>query len=243
MTELEASTVAQQRLLAGYCRNGNLVPIDGAKPSRLETYRRLVFSGIRDALVQSYPLTQALLTEHEWANLVHDFFEQHKCVEPQIWKMPFELIAFVKEKQGDLQTKYPQLIDLLEFEWLEIALYMMPDIPYPMQRSGNPNLSQWIFNPEHRFMRLDFPVHLLNASRITAKDKGVYNVLAYRHQQTGAVHFINLNLELAEALLYLSSGKGSIAEYTAHQTIKDRGLLNAQLLRFFELYKQKGLII
>lgn len=243
MSPLKPSTVNAQTQLAKYCREGELVEIEGAARDRIATYRRLVFSVVSDALVRSYPLTKALLTEIEWANLVHDFFELHKCADPQVWKMPFELIDFVKEKQEHLQEKYPQLIDLMGFEWIEIELYMMPDKPFPKMSCNDPMNEPWVFNPEHQFIILSYPVHDRKANLILSEDKGTYHVLAFRHPHTGSIHFTKLNNAVAEVLTHLASGRGTLKEYLKTSNHFDTNWLSDQMLNFFQVFKAKGLLM
>ena len=186
-------TFQYQVSLANYCRNGALENIPGVTKN-ISHYRRLVFNNVLDSLSAAYPLTENLL-EDEWEALVHRFFATHKLQSPQIWHMPKEIIDYVNCYEKELIMKYPFLPNSLVFEWLEIEVFMMPDIDFPKVATD-----KLFCNPEIRFAEFQFPVHLKKAEQITPNDEGTYYVAIYRNPDTKAVSFTNLSL-LAFTLL------------------------------------------
>lgn len=183
----QKSTYQHQVTLANYCRNGALENIPGVTKN-ISHYRRLVFNTVLDSLSAAYPLTENLLNE-EWEALVHRFFSTHKVQSPQIWNMPKEIIDYINCHEKELLNRYPFLPNLLVFEWLEIEVFMMPDVVFPKAIAG-----KLCCNPEIQLVEFQFPVHLKKAAQITPNDEGTYYVAIYRNPDTKAVSFTNLSL-------------------------------------------------
>jgi len=207
-TQLHNYTQTQQSRLASYCRTGKLNSIDGLTENRVHHYRRLVYNVVDDTLQSAFPLTFDLLTEEEWNELVNFFFSNHKCQSNSVWRMPYEFYSFVEQYDLEIKIKYHFLEDLLLFEWAEIEIYMMPDIPYPEFKLNGGWLSEIIvINPEYRILRLDYPVHLKNPNDISNDDKSEYYVLIFRERESGKVQFMNLSVYFAWLLEEIANEK------------------------------------
>lgn len=209
---LHAETHEAQSKLAAFCRSGREQHLPGLTPGRVHHYRRLVFNVVKDALGSSYPLTVNLLTAKEWENLCHEFFERHDCRDPQVWKMPYELVEYLETRDHELKDKYPHLMTLLLFEWKEVEYYMMPDRKQPAPGGGDIWNDPWTLNAEAEIMTLDYPVHLKNARFITRTDQGKYFCLIFRQCDTGKVKFMNLSPFFAWLLATMMAEPASLAE-------------------------------
>lgn len=202
---LSETTHKHQSDLAAFCRTGIYKPIPGVIKENVRKYRELVYNVVDDSLQSAYPLTFNLFDKSEWDKLVHDFFSSHHCQSPQIWKMPKELIDYVKEFEKTHLNTYPFLIDLLLFEWMEVEVYMMEDIEVnsgmPIGSIKSENL---ILNPEIKVLALQYPVHLKKANEIKPEDKGQYFVSMHRDPETGRVHFTDMQYPHVEVIEILS---------------------------------------
>src|SRR6056297_2072235 len=103
-----------QSSLADYCRNGEAVDLPGTTDGRLPQYRRLVFGVISNTMKQAYPIAAKHLGPEVWDQLVEDFFANHACQNPQVWRMPRELIDYVESSGYDEKLQLPHLLDLLK---------------------------------------------------------------------------------------------------------------------------------
>ena len=197
---LLAKTHKHQSSLATYCRNGEPITIEGAIQKNLKHYRRLVINNVLDSLSTAYPITEKLLGENEWEALVNRFFSSYKIQSPQIWYMPKEFKDYVLTYEKTLLEQFFVLETLLEFEWLEVDVFMMPDIPFEKPKEAN----RYALNPETKLLKLDFPVHLKSASLITKEEKNTYFVSLHRNPENGSVQFTNLSIPLVDVLEHLS---------------------------------------
>lgn len=194
-----------QNDLAQFCRTGDNISIPGVKEKNVGRYRQLIYSIVNESIQSAFPLTFNLLDEEEWDKMVDDFFSSHKCQSPLVWKMPKELLDYLQESDYYLLNKYPQLSDLLLLEWYEVEVYMMEDkAAEAYTTTGKLSTDKLIINPEISLLSLSYPVHLKNASSISAEDLGQYFVSLHREPETGKVLFTNIkypHVELIEKLL------------------------------------------
>ena len=197
---LLTKTHHHQSSLATYCRTGNTVEIEGAVQKNLTHYRRLVFNNVLDTLETAYPITKNLLGDENWETIVNRFFSTYNIQSPQIWMMPEEFKNYLLEQEKELLNTYPLLENLLEFEWPEVEIFMMPDIPHEKPEEGF-----YILNPEIDILKLSYPVHIKSPLLITNEDLGTYFVSLHRNPNTGSVQFTNLSIPFVDVLEHLSA--------------------------------------
>jgi hypothetical protein len=243
---LTEHTYDQQRRLADYCRTGELSPIEGLTPNRVENYRRLVSNIVSDSLESAYPLTYNLLDSIEWTEWVHEFFSTQPLGNPQVMRMPFEFLEFTREKGEALTQKYPFLLELMEFEWTESDMYIKPDEDIEdHDEFGDITREPVVLNPEMRWFSLEWPIHTKPAPDIKAEDKGEYYCLAYRDLKTGAIHFNNLGPLLVVLLENLKAGHpfSEILEAVSAQIEIPKGELEASMTSFLRSARDKGIVL
>lgn len=203
-----------QSALASYCRTGNYKSIPGVNKKNITQYRRLVFNIVDDILESAFPLTRNLLSAKEWALLTKDFLSDHPCSSPQVWYMPKELHQYLSSTKHPLIEKYPYLLELLWFEWLEIELYMMADQTMTYLSAGDIYTDQLILNTESHFQYFQYPVHLKNAKTITKADQANYYLAAHRVPETGEILFTNMSPALIRMLELLADQPYTLAQLT-----------------------------
>lgn len=193
---LRESTAKAQSSFADYCRTGETSGIEGAREDRISQYRRLVFSVVQNALNTAYPIVQKkYMSKDDWESLQHRFFSNHPCSDPQIWRMPSELIQYAEQHESDLCSKYPALLDLLRFEWQETYLFMMPDIEIPSHSNDCPSLSdKVVLEPEMQLLPLKYPVHNTHPSKLNETQAGQYISMAWRDREKRHVHFMGISV-------------------------------------------------
>lgn len=204
----KTKTHEYQSALAHYCKTGDLKEIPGINKRHIHHYRRLVVNNVYDSISSAYPLTMNLLGDELFKNVFDDFFKTEPLQHPQIWMMPKAFMEYIHHKRKDLLKEYIVLEQLLEFEWLEIEVYMMADISLPKTNKQK----VYILNPEIRLMKLDFPIHLKQANRITPNEMADYFVGLHRHPQSGNVHFTNLSVPFVDLLEHCSAQPLTIDE-------------------------------
>lgn len=211
---LRDTTSDVQSKFAEYCRTGETEGIKGAREDRIPEYRRLVFSVIKNALNTAYPIVyKKYLTEEDWEGLQFRFFSNHNCSDPQIWRMPEELIGYTAQHEIDLQSKYPALVDLLRFEWQETFLFMMPDIDILPHSGEAPSLNDIpVLEPEMQLLALQYPVHETHPSKLPEAKAGQYISMGWRDRDKRHVHFMGISVFFALVLETLNDGQTTLLE-------------------------------
>ena len=245
---LKTETYKSQSSIAQFCRDGKELYIMGARTERLPYYRRLVFNVVKDALETTYPIAYKYIDNEFWNTLVYDFFANHKCQDPQVWRMPKEFLEFCKRQDYAELFNLPYLNDLLYFEWLEADIYMMEDINYPAfsESIDWDNNNKIAVNPEHKIIKLEYPVHLENPEVATNK-KGDYFLLIYREKDSGKVQFISLSVLFTFLLENIVLGEKNLAEIFNDILlifgINDIRLLKKESYKFLDDLNIRGFVL
>ncbi len=246
MPLLKEDTHAQQSKLAEYCKTGIKPELIGIIDENLHHYRRLVFNIGIDTIETAYPITYRFLPDEIWDKLVYDFYAEHKCKTPQVWRMPLEFYEYCVEK--DLQSKLniPFLNDLLYFEWLEMEMHTMEDIQYPSYTSeGNWLDNVLVLNPEHKLVKFNYPVHVLAATELEGK-AGDYFLLMYREKESGRIQCMDLSILYAYILEQVQNGgslQAILTEADSLFQINNFELLKEHALTFINDLKHRQFIL
>ena len=105
-----------------------------------------------------------------------------------------------------------QLNDLLKFEWEEMEMYNIEDIPYPeFKLQGNIIQNVLAINPEFKLLALKYPVHL-EKPFLAQQKEGNYFVLLFREQESGNIQFVDLSIWFAFVIEQIHQNKKNIAE-------------------------------
>ena len=207
---LSRNTLKFERAFAEICRTGKFRKIPGLRKDRALVYRDLVFNNVRATLERAYPITRKGLGERAWLKFIQDFFAKNPHSEPELWKMPQGLVDFSKKYKGARRFKKAYLDDLLHFEWIEIAIHMMPDRNVTSYRpQGNLETDALALNLECELLRYDYPVFRLPPQQLLKK-KGDYFLLAFRHPEHLDVEFIELSPFCALLFENLHKTKGLV---------------------------------
>jgi uncharacterized protein len=242
---LKPETIAIQKDLASYCLTGKSLTTTSLSPQRLSHYRRLVYNVFYGILEQAYPVAFNHLNRTIWNSLVDDFVAEHACSDPQVWKMPKDLIDFTKNHA--ILQQHPYLLDLLKLEWMEIEVHCMVDVELPKVVPANDLLDEPLyFNPHHRILPLTYPVHKINKLQ-PAKHIGQYFILAFRDLY-GKVHFISLNASHAIILDSMIQNPGLaaseiLAEITSDSIENVGENTDTSLLQLLDKLVDKGFIL
>ncbi len=197
-----------QRKLANFCKTGVYNEIAGANHKNIRYYRKLIYNVFDDSLSSAFPLTYNLLTKTEWDGLINLFVSSNKCKSPQVWYMPKEFYLWLANSSLPILEKYKILPDLLKFEWFEIELYMKKNGRVLKKKSQN----YILVNPDYLIMELNYPVHKVNASKITQNDFGQYFVLLHREKTDFKVIFTDISKSIALIIELFSSNQMSLID-------------------------------
>lgn len=241
----ESTTFQQQVLLSRYVRTGEEDLISSLRHTRtkgIQYYRQLIFNIIEDSITTAYPIMTDFLGEEAMQKVVSRFLAYHECKASQLWAMPGEFLEYVRDNEHELMLQNPFLRDLMLFEWEEVRLYMMPDIPpRPFTISGSIFNHRLVINPEFSILSLEYPVFLLHPQNCTEQSRGEYLLLMYRHQDTGDVLFCAISYAVEKFLKLLTVGPFSFNELEDIYHFKPQEIL--QIKAFIPEAIKQGIIL
>ena len=182
-----------EKSLSDWCRTGTPQRLNATREDGLKQYRRLFRNNIHNTLVQAFPIAHEVLSETEWNELVDAFFTEKDIKDGRLWLMPRNFYEYALENHYADKFEKPWLNDLLLFEWIEIEVHTMADVPRePVLKKGDLLEDVIYINPEYRLVQLEYPVHLYAAEQ-TKDKKGVWFLLTHRDPETFLVKFSNLH--------------------------------------------------
>ena len=247
--DFEEETHKVQSSLVEFCRTGNPdIVIPGVNKERVNVYRELISHVVDEGLQNAFPIMHCVLAGEEWDKLFASFFAQYNPSTPYYWRMPKELYFYIKETNYGEKVSKPYLTELAFFEWLEIEVHMMPDLPIPEDyySFGDCLEEGIVLNPEHQLHYFEFPVFKKPCDELK-ENKGHYYLLIFRHLEEKTVHFMELS-PLFLRMIELLSEQPLTGREVLKRALSDLGgsltdeYLNAAKQFFFSLQKQGMLL-
>jgi len=198
-------------------------------------------------LVTAYPITFEVLPKEEWRELVRGFFSKHTCLDPQVWKMPLELIEYAEKENLAEKFSKPWLIELLYFEWLEIEIYAQKNGEIkdyePCENFLTENL---VLNPDYKILQLEYPVYNFDKDTI-GEQKGNYFVLIYRSLEDWKVYFLEINAFLATIIETIKDSNLKLnkvlIDVCKQNNIEATEDLFREAYKFMQLLESKGILL
>jgi uncharacterized protein len=244
---LKPDTKNIQSKLADYCRTGELALTTEVNQKHVHHYRRLVYNIIDDILESAFPIFFEFASDEMWDEMVNDFFSNHNCQTPQVWKVPGEFYEYAIEKDWSEKYKIPFLEDLLLFEWIEMDIHTMKDEVFPEHRTeGDWVKDVVVLNPEYRILTTKYPVHTTPPAQINETNAGQYFILIFRQPETGSIQFLDISVLYALAIEKIEEEKTLTQVVDELQTVfsfPDKDLAQDHIIAFLKDLQQKKFVL
>lgn len=105
---------------------------DAAPPQvevrRLHIYRDLIYNNIENFVANVFPVTRSILNDEAWHALVRGFVQNHYCQTPYFLQISDEFVQYLLQERGLLAGDPPYLLELVHYEWIELALDVSVDV-------------------------------------------------------------------------------------------------------------------
>lgn len=126
----------------------------------MRIYQDLFFNNLNNFLSNNFPVFRSLVDDHWWQREVRCFMKYHQCRSPFFSEIGREYIDYVLGGARPATPEDPPfMVELLHYEWVELALQIAPDpeLPPGLEEDlldGHPVLSPLAWPLEY-----DYPVH------------------------------------------------------------------------------------
>ena len=114
---------ATQYAFAAHIRDPHHVPAPaGIEDRRMAIYRELFFNNLRQLLSGMFPVLKAIHADDHWRRMIRRFMVHHQAETPYFLQLPKEFIAFLESDAARMDDEFPFLLELANYEWLELEL-------------------------------------------------------------------------------------------------------------------------
>lgn len=168
---------------------------------KIEIYRNLVKNSFSDISANIYPVTYKLLSKN-WNSLLSDYIEKYPPSSPILNKAVEHFSEYLSFRK-DILKKYPFIVELVFYEWLEVEIY---------EKEGGKEKNKILsLNPIHEICTFQYPipsiVELIENKRLLKKVcKQKTNVIIYRDPKDFSVRFFELSSSSLTFIELLKSG-------------------------------------
>ncbi len=165
----------------------------------IEVYTELVYYRFLEVFEKAYPRFKKMVSEETFDRLIYEFLKVGAKT-PILWRVSGEFKAFLIEK-NDLDMPY--LADLLEFEFLEIEMFMQK---YSDHTKSSFSLQKsYAFSKEANIRHFSYPVHHPDFdSNPEAFESGEFTILFYYNAKSEEVLYEEITPFIEEFLLSLT---------------------------------------
>ena len=175
----------------------------------MRIYVDLFYNNIERFVANAFPVAKQLMAVDAWHELVRGFLRTHRATTPYFHEISQEFLEYVAARD-DVLDAAPYLLELMHYEWVELALAVSPDeVPIlGVDRNGNlldgvPVLSPLVWPLVYRF-----PVHRIGPEYrpLTPPTEEVHLVV-YRNRADD-VSFMESNVVTSRLLSLLGERTG-----------------------------------
>lgn len=164
MSAKQGFRMLQQQFTAAIRNPEQVPPPAGVEPRRMRIYQELLFNNVAGFVDSAFPVTLAILGDEEAEALKRRFFSRHRCQTPYFLQIAEECFAYVEANEQALLARWPFLIELMHYEWVELAASVAEgERPTQVRPDGDllvgiPALSPFVWP-----LAYQWPVHRLSA--------------------------------------------------------------------------------
>lgn len=213
------SLQTQQLALTTWLRDPQNSPaLTDVASQRMQIYRELFFNNIENTLSNAFPVLHQVLPATDWQMLCEDFFSMHQCHTPHLSHLPAEFIDFAKTQTHIATPDW--LIELAEWEWSELELFLAQDTDTTASLGEDPLQGIPIVSPLLRLHRCHYPVHRIGAQFIPdSPSEHSWYLLAWR-KPDHSIGFMQLTQLTALILEMMQLNQQQNTGHTGYQLLQ-----------------------
>lgn len=187
----------------------------GVPARRMNIYNELMFNNVRGFLDACFPVARSILGETRWRRIARRFFAEHRCTTPLFRQIPEEFVRWMHTRPASAPVP-DHLPHLLHYEWVELALDVMPKDTRVagVDTSGDLLSGRPVLNPVSLLLEYPYAVHKIGPGfRPRPSQRETTCILAFRNH-ADRVRFIVLNPVSARLLALIRdtrlTGRGAL---------------------------------
>jgi hypothetical protein len=201
---------AAQLEFAAHVRNPAVHPAPAdVEPRRMRIYVELIYNNVERFLANTFPIARRLLGDEAWHGRVRDFVHRHRATSPFFQDIPQEFLEYLGTAGGRAGDP-PFLLELLHYEWVELALDLdTAEFPADVDRDGDLVSAHPVLSPLAWPLAYRYPVHRIAPGWTpVAEPPEPTHLVAYR-SRSDRVEFLESNV-LTARLIAIVGGDESV---------------------------------
>lgn len=181
----------------------------GVSAQRMQVYNELLYNNLESFLLACFPVLRQLLGKRKWAQLVRDFFVEHRCHTPFFRQIPDEFVQYVQSERGIRENDPPFLLELAHYEWIELVLSVSNKEITPAQIDPTGDLAQTepALNPVLAMLQYQYPVQRIGPKFKPQSPPPQPTYLLVFRDASFSVEFIEMNPVSARLVDLLQNNK------------------------------------
>lgn len=156
MNSYDLSFQKTQTEFCQWIRSPTDIQLNECQQQRLQIYHELIYNNICSFIDVVYPITRSLLPESLWQELCQDFFQNAQCDSPFYNDISLQFKEYIAKSDKKYLENYPWLMELLQFEWLELYLDTME---LEEKKTIHQQLDEWYLNATVWILIYQYPVY------------------------------------------------------------------------------------
>ncbi|NVJ50812.1 MAG: putative DNA-binding domain-containing protein [Gammaproteobacteria bacterium] len=178
----------------------------GIEQRRLDVYRELIFNNIKGFIESGFPVLNTIVDETEWHELIYQFVRDHRAKSPYFAEVAQEFLLFLESTDLSLKSRYPFIVELAHYEWVELALLIKP-LDWREVRSGDSLdllATPLCVSPVAWPLAYEYPVHAISDQYQPTEPPDAPTLLVVYRNREEAVKFLEVNPLTFQLLSVLS---------------------------------------
>jgi len=232
---MKLEQAVQKRFINAITKQEELLTPSGA----LQVYQDLVYYRFLEVFEKAYPRFKKMVSKEKFSELIYKFLKVG-AKDPILWRVSGEFKEFLI-KENDLKIEF--LEDLLEFEFLEVEMYMHK---YQEYKEDIFTLeSSYTLSADVNIRTFSYAVHHPDFDTNTQKfEKGEYTVLFYYERETQSIVYEEIT-PFISMFLQTITREQSISMFIDDR-VKEYGVTREELLEvllpILEQFRSKNII-
>lgn len=146
---------------------------------RMQIYRDLLFNNVCSFIDLVYPIAGAMLPKLQWQKLLAEFFRNEKCQSPFYNDISLQFREYLIDCNHPSLQEYPWLVELLQFEWLELYLDTVE-----IEKTTVTQQSEWQLTTQVWVLVYQYPVYeWLSTMTISQVESMPSAIMVWRNDQ------------------------------------------------------------
>lgn len=153
------------------------------EPRRMAVYRELIFNNLLGFTRSAFPVACSIMGDDWWQQAVRQFLIHHRSQSPYFNEIAAEFLSFLRESDSVNTAEPDCLLELMHYEWVELALDNIPQDTLAVRQQLNDDLltGKPVLSDAAWLLSYEYPVHEISAdNQPSVNDKKDTLILVYR---------------------------------------------------------------